>query len=146
MANPLVHFFDMRPVKTFSLLATFFLVVPVFGQGKKPISAPSHSLGQLQKELKLTAKQKKEWTRIIGQYRPRVKTVQDKYVPRLTALHTQLQRVSGQMTQELRPTLEARRRELEAVLTPEQRKKKESLNAALKVAIQRRLATGNRRP
>lgn len=143
----------MRTVKPFSLLAALFLMAPVLAQGGYPTRASSGLSGQrrdlqreLEKELKLTEKQRKEWATIIGRYRPKVKTVQDKYAPKLVALRKQMQAMSTQMTQELKPTLDARRKELERVLTPEQRKKKQTLDAALKVAIQRRLVPGNRKP
>jgi Spy/CpxP family protein refolding chaperone len=143
----------MRTVKPFSLLAALFLMAPVLAQGRYPASASSGLSGQrrdlqreLEKELKLTEKQRQEWAVIIGRYRPKVKTVQDKYAPKLVALRKQMQTMSTQMTQELKPTLDARRKELERVLTPEQRKKKQTLDAALKVAIQRRLVPGNRKP
>lgn len=143
----------MRTVKPFSLLAALFLMAPVLAQGGDTTSASSRLSGQhrdlqreLEKELKLTEKQRKEWAEIIGRYRPKVKTVQDKHAPKLAVLRKQMQGISSQMTRELKPTLDARRKELERVLTPEQRKKKQTLEAALRVAIQRRLVSGNRKP
>ena len=124
----------MRTVKPFSLLAALFLMAPVLAQGGYPTRASSGLTGQrrdlqreLEKELKLTEKQRKEWATIIGRYRPKVKTVQDKYAPKLVALRKQMQAMSTQMTLELKPTLDARRKELERVLTPEQRKKKQNV-------------------
>jgi Spy/CpxP family protein refolding chaperone len=143
----------MRTVKPFSLLYTLLLVVPVFAQAKKPMGASTSGAGQrrnlqaeLEKELKLTETQKKKWAEIISRYRPKVKDVQSKYAPKLAELQKQIRALNDKASSELKPTLDARRRELDAVLTPEQRKKKQALDATLKTTLQRRLGTGNRMP
>ena len=142
----------MRTVKPFSLFCALLFVGPVFAQAKKSASTPPVTTDQrrslqaeLEKELKLTEAQKKKWTEIIGRYRPKVKAVQDKYAPKLEELRKQMRTLSSQASGELKPTLDARRKELDAVLTPEQRKKKATLDAALKAAIQRRSGSGNQK-
>ncbi|MCX6366424.1 MAG: Spy/CpxP family protein refolding chaperone [Armatimonadetes bacterium] len=142
----------MRTVKPFSLFCALLCVGPVFAQAKKSVGTAPAPTGQrrnlqaeLEKELKLTEAQKKKWTEIIGRYRPKVKAVQDKYAPKLDELRKQMRTLSTKASGELKPTLDARRTELDAVLTPEQRKKKATLDAALKAAIQRRAGSGNQK-
>ena len=143
----------MRTVKPFSFFCALLFIGPVFAQAKKSAgTTPSVPTGQrrnlqaeIEKELKLTEAQKKKWTEIIGRYRPKVKAVQDKYAPKLEELRKQMRTLSSQASGELKPTLDARRKELDAVLTPEQRKKKATLDAALKAAIQRRVGSGNQK-
>ena len=141
----------MRAVKPFLLLSALVLVVPALAQVKKKPSPTKAVVGtqrtlqaELEKKLKLTATQKKKWAEILSRYRPKVKAVQEKYASKLAELRKQQRSLSDKATAELKPTLDARRKELDAVLTPEQRKKKESLNAALKTANQRRAGNQKR--
>jgi gas vesicle protein len=142
--------FDMGTLKTFSLLGLALLTLPVSAQSSKstkPTTASQSTLEKtLEKELKLSEAQKKKWSEINGRYRPKIKAVRDKFTPEQERLQKQLKALTTKMAAELKPTLDARRKELDQVLTPEQKKKKEALNAALRAAIQRRLSGGNRRP
>jgi hypothetical protein len=124
------------------VIGGLFLAGTAVAQPPQPKSAPQ-AIGSslqaiLEKELALTSEQQKKWATINSKYKPQLKTIDEKYKPQMDALLKQMQELRKTARTEARPLLDARRKELDAILTPEQLKKKKELDEKLRANLERR--------
>lgn len=90
------------------------------------------SSAELEKMLGLTPEQKKRIAAIDGKYNPKAKGIADKYTPQFQAMQKQMVELQKRYLSELKPVLDQRGKEVEAVLTPQQREQVKKLDSQLK--------------
>lgn len=121
------------------LPVTAGLLITTTGIALAQQGAPGGSAAQAQmaaqmaaqeKELGITPQQKTKITAINGKYTPKLTALNKKYDPQFRALQAKIQELQKKAYTEAKPTLEARQKELDGVLTPAQKAKIKQMQAA----------------
>lgn len=131
-----------RSLFAFAALAALSAAPAAYAQDLPKSSA------ELEKMLGLTPEQKKRIGVIDTKYNPKAKVVADKYAPQFQALQKQTIDLQKRYLTELKPILDQRGKEVEAVLTPQQREQIKKLDSQLKqrmAAAQKAPATPTRK-
>ena len=83
-----------------------------------------------EKELGITSQQKTKLTAINAKYTPKLIALDKKYQPQFRALQAKIQELQKKEFAEAKPTLDARKKEMDTVLTPAQKAKIKQQDAA----------------
>jgi Spy/CpxP family protein refolding chaperone len=117
----------LLPVAASLLVATTGIALAQ--QPGNPAQAQLQAQQQMEKELGITAEQKKKLTTISNKYRPKLEALNKKYDPQFKALQKKMQQLQQKAMTEARPTLTAQQKEMDSVLTPAQKAKIKQMQA-----------------
>ena len=115
-----------RSLITLAALAALSAAPAAFAQELPKSSA------ELEKMLGLTPEQKKRIAAVDAKYNPKAKVIADKYSPQFQSMQKQMVALQKRYLTELKPVLDQRGKEVEAVLTPQQREQVKKLDSQLK--------------
>lgn len=116
--------------------AAFCIAVPASAQDTFPRNSQ-----EVEKALGLTAAQKKRIAEIDGRYNPQAQAIARKYQEQVQSLQKQMAALQKSYLTDLKPVLEKRGKEIEAVLTPQQRDKAKQLD----IELRKRIAAAQKR-
>jgi Spy/CpxP family protein refolding chaperone len=100
-------------------------------------SAPAQTPGlpqsqaEFEKQINLTADQKKKIEGIGKKYQPKMMAIQKKYEPEARKLQQQLMALQQKANAEIKPVADQYQKEVDAILTPTQREKIKQIRAQI---------------
>lgn len=128
-----------------TLGATSLLLLTLPGMAQTPTAIPQNQ-AEFEKQLGITADQKKKMEAVGKKYKPQLEKLQTKYKPQVEQLQKQMVALQQQMVAlqkkyvaEAQPLGTAQQKEIEGILTPAQRDKMKAIQAAVQ---QQRSAAG----
>ncbi|MDX1935446.1 MAG: hypothetical protein SFU56_22830 [Capsulimonadales bacterium] len=119
------------------LTATGFLLLSLPGMAQTPTTIPT-SQAEFEKQVGITADQKKRMDALNKKYQPQFAKIQNKYKPDFDKLQQQMQALQQKamtlrqkMQTEANPLQQQMQKEADSILTPAQREKIKQINAAM---------------
>lgn len=110
--------------------------VVLIGTGVVAVRAQNlpRSQAEFEQQIGLTAAQKEKLKKIDARYKPQLEAIDKKYRPQFEALQKQLQALQVKANAEVKPIMEKRGKEAQAVFTPAQMAKMKQIQAAMQQA------------
>jgi chromosome segregation ATPase len=117
--------------------ATGSLLLTLPGLAQTPTALPQ-SQAEFEKQVGITPDQKKKIEAVGNKYKPQVDKIQNKYKPQVEKIKQQMQALQVQMQglqqkymAEVKPIANQQEKDIENILTPQQREKVKQIQAAM---------------